>query len=100
MACRRIGCDSVLPHALGSSRVYRFDDTVRGSCRVPEAWHLEVETPDGWKVVDVLKGSAYGVGRDAFQEVLFEQSETEAVRLVVELQEGVSAGVLEWEVGP
>jgi hypothetical protein len=89
------------PRTLSSTRVYWFDDTGRGSCRVPAAWHLEVETPDGWRPVDVLKGSTFGVGRDAFQEARFEEIEATAARVVVELAGGVSGGILEWEVsGP
>ena len=85
------------PRTLSSTRVYWFDDTGRGACRVPAAWHLEVETPDGWKPVELAQGASYGVAPDAFQEVTFAPVETTAARLVVELQDGFSAGLLEWE---
>jgi hypothetical protein len=86
---------------LSSTRVYWFDDTGRGACRVPAAWHLEVETPDGWTPVQLAEGSTYGVAPDGFQEARFEEIEATAVRLVVELREEVSGGILEWEVsGP
>jgi len=87
------------PRKLARSRVYWFDDTGRGSCRTPAAWRVEIETAEGWKPVELVARSSYGLGRDAFQEVGFAAVETAAVRLVVELQPGSSAGVLEWEVG-
>jgi hypothetical protein len=86
---------------LSSTRVYWFDDSGRGACRVPAAWHLEVETPEGWTPVELADGSSYGVAPDAFQEVAFAPVEATAVRLVVELADEVSGGILEWEVsGP
>jgi uncharacterized protein len=85
---------------LQASRVYWFDDEGRGSCRTPAAWRLEVETADGWRPVELAEGWTYGVGRDEPQEVRFAPVEATAVRLHVDLRDGFSAGVLEWEVAP
>ncbi len=88
------------PRQLSRSRVYWFDDTGAGNCRVPQDWHLEVEGADGWKPVTLLEAQAYGMGIDSLQEVRFVPVESAAVRLVLALQPQFSAGVLEWEVGP
>ncbi len=85
---------------LSSSRVYWFDDTGAGRCRVPAAWRLEAESAGGWRPVILLEGQAYGIERDAFQEVRFEPIETRALRMLVDLRPEHSAGVLEWEVAP
>lgn len=88
------------PRELQASRVYWFDDTGEGACRTPASWRLEVETPHGWLPVELLAGFSYGVERDAPHEVHFAPVEASAVRLHVDLREGCSAGVLEWEVRP
>ncbi len=82
---------------ISTAAVYWFDDTGRGSCRVPARWHLEWRDGEQWKEVNVTEGS-YGVDRDRTNEVGFTAVRTKALRLVIELQKEVSAGVLEWEV--
>jgi hypothetical protein len=88
------------PRKLSSSRVWWFDDAGRGSCRTPAAWRLEVQRNGAWEAVELAAGERYGVERDAPQEVHFTPVDATAVRLLVELRADVSAGVLEWEVGP
>jgi uncharacterized protein len=87
------------PKRLAQAQVYWFDDTGRGNCRVPASWHLAVERPEGWERIEGAPGAANGVQADRFNDFAFAPVETAAVRLVVELQEGFSAGVLEWRVG-
>ena len=84
---------------LSRSRVYWFDDTGRGGCRVPQAWRLLVRAGDDWREVRLLEGQAFTTKLDAFNEVLFEPVATDAIRMEVRLREGFSGGVLEWEVG-
>lgn len=79
------------------SRVFWFDDTGAGECRLPESWRLLWLDGERWKPV-VLKGAgeAYGVSADGWDEVLFEPVTAKAFRLEVKLREGFSGGVLEW----
>ncbi len=71
--------------------VYWFDDTGRGECRVPKSATLSYKDGDQWKKIDV----AVGVAKDTLNTVEFPEIETTGMRLDVQLQDGVSAGVLQ-----
>ncbi|MBT3270343.1 glycoside hydrolase family 127 protein [Candidatus Poribacteria bacterium] len=77
--------------------VYWFADGGRGQCHLPESWEVEW-SPDGddWRPVEA--GSGYGVHADILNRVTFEPVDARALRLSVQLREGVSAGILEWRV--
>lgn len=77
--------------------VYWFDDTGRGACRVPAAWRLLVR-PVGGSWQPAAGAGQFGVEKDRFNEVAFEPVRAEALRIELQLQEGYSAGVLEWRV--
>lgn len=76
--------------------VYWYDDTGFGQCRVPQSWWVEYLAGTNW--VPVAGASGYGVARDQFNTVTFNPVQTTAVRLRVQLQSGVSGGILEWQV--
>ncbi len=76
--------------------VYWFDDTGRGSCRVPKSWRVLYKAGDGW--LEVSKPSPYTVEKDRFNVVRFDAIETTALRLEAQLADGVSAGILEWKL--
>jgi beta-L-arabinofuranosidase (glycosyl hydrolase family 127)/glycosyl hydrolase family 127 (putative beta-L-arabinofuranosidase) len=77
--------------------VYWYDDTGYGSCRVPASWQLLYRDDTGaWQPVS--GASAYGVARDAYNTTTFSAVTTSGLRLAVQLQPGVSAGILEWRV--
>jgi hypothetical protein len=84
------------PQRLASAEVYWFDDTGRGSCRVPAAWQLLVKDGDAWRPVTPL--GAYGVATDDWNRIGFEPVTTTSVRLEVALQPGYSGGILEWRL--
>ena len=88
------------PRTVSTCEVYWFDDTGRGHCRVPKAWQLLYRAGNEWKPVALAGGSAFGTAKDRWNKVTFEPVETEAMRLEVELQEGVSGGILECRFGP
>jgi hypothetical protein len=90
--------DFAKPREVSSVRVYWFDDTGRGQCRVPPSWRLLYKVGDSWKPVEAA--SAYGVAKDRFNKVTFKPVRTDALRLEAQLQKGYSAGILKWEVGP
>ncbi len=78
-------------------RVYWFDDTGVGQCRVPESWRVLYRDGEAWKPAALKgEGEAYGVTKDGWDEVLIEPVTAKAFRLEIELQEGFSGGVLEW----
>ena len=78
--------------------VYWFDDTGRGSCRVPQSWRLLYRDGSAWKPVANPRG--FDVEKDRFNEALFDRIRTDGLRLEVQLQPGFSGGVLEWRVNP
>jgi len=84
------------PVTISSSRVYWFDDRGKGECRVPASWKLLYREDGEWKPVRGVKN--YGTARDRFNEVDFQPVETKAVRLQVQLRDGYSGGILEWQV--
>jgi hypothetical protein len=77
--------------------VYWFDDSPWGGCRVPAAWKLLYQTPEGnWQ--EVKAKTPYAVSKDAFDEVAFEPVETGALRMQVQLPKEASSGIMEWSV--
>ena len=77
--------------------VYWFDDTgVGGGCRVPQSWRLLYKDGNDWR--PVANPAEYGVAKDRFNRVSFTPVDTKALRLEVQLQNGVSGGILEWRV--
>lgn len=81
------------PRAVTGTRVYWFDDTGRGSCRVPKSWRLSVREGESWKPVE----AEFPVTKDGWCQARFAAHDTSALRLEIELAEGVSGGVLEWQ---
>jgi hypothetical protein len=85
------------PTRVGAVAVYWFDDTGRGSCRVPASWRLLARGEgDTWQ--PVASAAPFGVAKDAWNRVSFVPLTANALRLEVQLQPGVSGGILEWTV--
>jgi hypothetical protein len=90
------------PATVSEAQVYWFDDTGRGGVRVPKSWRLLYKAPSApgavaeWKPVAPLGG--YGVAKDAYNTVRFAPVTTTALRLELQMQANVSAGVQEWKV--
>ncbi|MGC5166384.1 beta-L-arabinofuranosidase domain-containing protein [Luteimicrobium sp. DT211] len=74
--------------------LYWFDDTGDGQCRVPASWQLFSRQDDAW--VPVSGASGYGTARSRFNRVSFRAVRTDALRIQLQLQPGVSGGVLRW----
>lgn len=86
------------PVKVEGSRVYWFDDTGRGECRLPQEWRILYKDADAWKPVPLAPGSRYGTEADRWHEVRFAPVHTTALRLEVKLREGWAAGVHEWKL--
>ena len=76
--------------------VYWFDDTGKGSCRVPASWKLLYREGDSWKPVE--NTSEYGDKTNAYNRVTFKPVKTAGLRIEVQLQKDSSGGILEWRV--
>jgi Beta-L-arabinofuranosidase, GH127 catalytic domain/Beta-L-arabinofuranosidase, GH127 middle domain len=89
--------DLEAPRSVRGVAVYWFDDRDEaGGCRVPASARLLMRAGDGWRPVP--GAAAIGVERDRFNAVGFPALTTDALRLEVTLQDGFSAGVLEWRI--
>jgi hypothetical protein len=84
------------PEEVATAEVYWFDDTGAGECRVPKAWKVLYRKDGQW--APVYTTDPYGVAKDAFNVVTFEAVKTDALRLEIELLDGVSTGIHEWKV--
>lgn len=90
--------DFEAPRVVTRVGVYWFDDTGRGRCRVPASWRLLTLEEGEWRPVPPAPGARHGVAPDALQRVEFAPRTVTALRIEVQLQPEMSAGVLEWEV--
>lgn len=84
------------PITLNAARVYWFDDTGHGACRLPTKWHMEYLSHTGW--LPVPNASAYPIAKDQWCDTTFDPVTTTALRLQVQLQPEWAAGVHEWQV--
>jgi hypothetical protein len=76
--------------------LYWFDDTGVGECRVPKSWRLLYKDGDTFKPVEGV--SDYGTAADLYNTVTFPAVTTTALKVEIQLQDGVSGGILEWKV--
>jgi len=81
------------PQRISCVEVYWFDDTGRGGCRVPKSWEVQCLDGETWR--PVTHASGYGTAKDTFNQVTFDPVETKGIRVVVQLQKGMSGGILE-----
>jgi hypothetical protein len=84
------------PVTVNGVKVYWFDDTGRGACRLPASWQVQYLDGSDWK--PVVPRSDYPISKDRWCEVTFAPVATTALRLAVKLQPDWAAGVHEWKV--
>jgi DUF1680 family protein len=77
-------------------KVYWFDDTGRGACRLPDSWRLEYRDGDAWK--PVVASGTYPIRLDHWCELSFTPVKTTALRLSLRLEKDWAAGIHEWKV--
>lgn len=77
-------------------KVYWFDDTGRGECRLPQSWKFLYLENGEWKPVN--NTTTYPVKKDQWCEVRFTPVKTKALRLVVQMQNSWATGAHEWKV--
>jgi hypothetical protein len=75
-------------------RVYWFDDTGRGECKVPEFWKVFYRDGEG-SFKPVESKTPCRTEKDAFNKVDFDPVKTDAIKLEIALQQNWSAGVQE-----
>jgi DUF1680 family protein len=82
---------------ISKCKVYWFDDGPFGGCRVPQSWKVYYQAPD-WTWKEVTPKTPYGVNKDKWNEVQFDEVETNALKLEVTLPKDNASGVYEWIV--
>ncbi|MEI8281401.1 MAG: glycoside hydrolase family 127 protein, partial [Armatimonadota bacterium] len=76
--------------------VYWFDDSGHGECRVPKSWKVLGKVGDQW--IPIPTTSEPGTLKDRFNAVTVGPIKVTGLRLMVQLQDNFSAGILEWRV--
>lgn len=79
---------------IAAVKVYWFDDTGRGACRVPRSWRVLYRDADGVFKPVKIRGP-YQTAKDRFNRVAFDPVNTSAVKVEVVLQKTWSAGIQE-----
>jgi len=84
------------PEEVSTVKVYWFDDTGMGECRVPKSWRVLYLEEGKWR--PMYTPGSYGIQKDRFNEVVFETVRTTSLRLEIQSQEGWAGGIHEWKV--
>ena len=84
------------PKKVSSVSVFWWDDRPSGGCRVPASWTLMYLDGATWKPVEAK--DAYGVERNGYNTVHITPITTNGLRIELQEQENVSAGIIEWKV--
>ncbi|MFO1078675.1 MAG: glycoside hydrolase family 127 protein [Planctomycetota bacterium] len=86
------------PQRLAGCRVFWFDDSGHGNCRLPKSARLEYLDGEQWLPVQAAAGGELPLALDRWCEARFAPLSTTALRLRVAQQDGCASGVLEWQV--
>ncbi len=84
------------PQEVSQVKVFWFDDSDHGGCRVPRSWRVLYRNGDRFQPVS--EATSYGVAKDAFNTVTFAPLQTDAVKIEIQLHEKWSAGIHEVEI--
>ena len=91
-----VACEFYEPETLKGVSVYWFDDGKKGHCRLPESWKVQWRAAKDAPWQDA--GGQGPVAKDKFCALDFPAPvKAQAVRLSIQLQEGWSGGILEWQ---
>lgn len=85
------------PVTLSGSRIYWFDDTGRGECKVPSGFKMQAKVDGAWKDVE-LKSGTFGLALDKWNDFQFKAVKATEFRLLITQQDGFASGIHEWQV--
>ncbi len=85
------------PHKLSCVKVYWFDDSDHGGCKLPKSWKALYRGSDG-HFQPVKNSGPYGIEKDGFNTVEFTPVETDVLKIEIELNDKWSAGIQEVEI--
>jgi len=81
-------------HKISSVKIYWFDDTGRGGCKVPESWKILYQNSNG-EFTPVTTQDPYATEKDKFNKVTFKPVKTNALKIEIRLQKDWASGVQE-----
>ena len=85
------------PVTVSGIKVYWFDDSGRGECRLPARWKILYQENEGsWKPVNGASG--FPVELNTWCVARFDAVSTTALRLAVDLPPNYAAGIHKWSV--
>jgi hypothetical protein len=84
------------PLTISGTKVYWFDDSPDGGCRIPDEWEILYLNGNIWE--SVSKRSAYKIAKNEWSSISFKPVITKSVKLKVKLNKDYSAGIYEWIV--
>ncbi len=79
---------------ISHAKVFWFDDSPDGGCRLPSSWTILYRSGDRW--VPVKNTTAYEIAKDSLCTVSFEPVTAKAVRLQIVLPKENSSGLYKW----
>ena len=81
-------------HEISSVKVYWFDDTGSGACRLPKSWKILYRNSQGnFEPAD--NDGPYPIEKDKFNKVAFKPVKTSCIKIEIQLQKDWAAGVQE-----
>ncbi len=83
-------------YTISESKVYWYDDSPFGGCRIPAKWELLYKQGNEW--VPVQATTAYELSKDKYNTVQFTPVKTTGLRMKVKLPVNHATGVHEWIV--
>lgn len=88
--------DFPVNQVISGAKVYWYDDTPEGGCRVPDEWEILYLSGNMWKPVKPL--NPYRITKNNWDTLKFQPVRASAVKLKVKLNKTYSAGLYEWVV--
>ena len=83
-------------YTVSGSRVYWYDDSPFGDCRIPASWRILYKQGEQW--IPVKNVTPYTVTKDKYDSVQFEPVKTSALKLEIQLPVENASGIHEWIV--
>lgn len=83
-------------YTISESKVYWYDDSPFGGCRIPAKWELLYKQGNEW--VPVQATTPYELSKDKYNSVQFAPVKTTGLRMKVKLPVNHATGVHEWIV--
>jgi hypothetical protein len=88
--------DFPVNQVISGTKVYWYDDTPEGGCRVPDEWEILYLSGNMWK--PVKPWNPYRITKNSWDTLKFQPVRASAVKLKVKLNKSYSAGLYEWVV--